>query len=169
VSVEKSTAKTGCPRGVAERIRLVQEHPTLSSSQKAILGLLGMLYNEAQQSSWASIEFMAYRLSLHTATVKRCLVALKKEGLIERSLRKGDWTKSRKTDIFWDKLHACRMPFESTSKGVEGRASRATATLEEDVAAVQTLDEPAPETTPVPRASARHTRLEVAKESRALL
>jgi hypothetical protein len=116
---KKRLGKTGAPLSTAQRIRLIQECAGLSASQKSVLGLLGMLYNEAEGFSLASINLMSYRLSLNPSTVKRCLSALKQENLIERSLCKGDWTVIRKTMIFWNNLHTRRVRFPNATVPVQ--------------------------------------------------
>jgi hypothetical protein len=159
--------KTGAPLSVAERIHLIQDCAGLGATPRYLLLTLGVLHNEEEGYAWASIEYLAHRLGLDKSSVKRVLsVLVNEEGLVIRSLRKGDWAISRKTEILWHKLHARRVMFEPKSEGPKGRVPKETATLEDDITAADTLDEAAPA---APVAAAHRNDLDVVNEAMALL
>lgn len=138
--------KSRAPVKPIDRFHLIQGCARVGGSAKHLLLTLGMLFNEEEGHAWASVKYLAYRFGVDKATIKRALsVLVNEEKLISRSLRKGDWAISRKTEIFWDKLHTRWVAFESTSKGPDGRVAKETAgggTLEADIAVADTLDIP---------------------------
>jgi hypothetical protein len=104
--------KTGAPLGVAPRIHLVQNCSGLGAAPRHLLLTLCVLHNEERGYAFASVEYLAHRLGVDKSTIKRNLsILVKKEKLIKRSLREDDFTKSRKTEIFWKKLHERRVEF----------------------------------------------------------
>ena len=108
----------------------------------------GSSFNEEMGYAFISVKHLAFLLGVDRSTITRALsVLVNEEALVARSLRKGSWTISRKTEILWDKLHARRVEFESTSKGPDGRIAKetATSTLETDITTVSMLDEPLPQ------------------------
>ena len=98
--------------GAASEVRQIRSPPQCGGTDRLDTGVcwvgttprhllltLGVLHNEAAGHAWASVEYLAFRLGVDKSTIKRTLsVLMNEEGLIVRSLRKGGWTTSRKTD-----------------------------------------------------------------------
>jgi hypothetical protein len=132
-----------------------------------------ILFNEELGHAFVSVDHLAFRLGVGKSTIKRALSLLvNKEKLITRSLRNDDPAISRATELFWDKIHARRVKFESASKKPNGRVARGTVrvdTLETDIEIADTLGTPSDVAPPRPFSGAGRSGLDVENIAVALL
>jgi len=108
--------KSGAPVHAVDRFHLIQDCTGIERSAKHLLLTLGILFNEEMGYAFASVKNLAHRLGVDESTITRAMSVLLNEKLVTRSIRDDNREISWKTEIFWDKIHARRVPFESKSK-----------------------------------------------------
>lgn len=145
------------------RVNMAHACGGLKRSPKAVLCYLALRYSEKRGYAWASVNDIANACSLSPATVKRALRVLNDpdggNNLITRSLRDERVTKSRKSEIHWEKVTARATQFRPpVAQKYATLPTGDAATIAQDLATIESFSAVDPKVAPSFQSMPKDTR-----------